>query len=48
MKLVCWDAEDVVVQYHPRASEYVNLHPHELHQWRWKRGAFPTPPKIAI
>ena len=36
------------VQYHPRASEYVHLHPHGLHQWRWKRGAFPTPPKIAI
>ena len=29
-----WDDEDEVVQYHPRRSEYVNLHPHVLHLWR--------------
>jgi len=44
----CWDPEDVVVQFHPRRSEYVNLHPDVLHLWRWKKGEFPTPPKIAV
>lgn len=44
----CWDAEDVVVQFHPRASEYVNHHPHVLHLWRWRHGVFPTPPPLAV
>lgn len=44
VKRVCWDDEDVVVQYHPRKSEYVNLHPDVLHLWRCTTQAFPTPP----
>src|SRR5262252_10648576 len=38
-----WDAEDVVVQFHPPKSEYVNNHPTVLHLWRWTGGAFPRP-----
>lgn len=34
VKDVCWDGEDVVVQFHPRRSQYVNNHPHVLHLWR--------------
>ena len=34
VKDLCWDAEDVVVQFHPRKSQYVNCHPHVLHLWR--------------
>jgi hypothetical protein len=48
VKNLCWDEEDVVVQFHPRASEYVNIHPHVLHLWRWKHGEFPTPPIEAL
>lgn len=48
VKKRCWDDEDVVVEFHPRKSEYVNHHPHVLHLWRWKRGDFPTPPPIAV
>jgi hypothetical protein len=48
VKDLCWDEEDVVVQFHPRASEYVNAHPDVLHMWRWKGGEFPTPPPIAV
>lgn len=44
VKDLCWDGEDVVVQYHPRRSEYVNQHPNVLHLWRPKLGAIPTPP----
>jgi len=44
IKDLCWSAEDVVVQFHPKASEYVNYHPNVLHLWRWKHGTFPTPP----
>lgn len=29
-----WDPEDVVIQIHPPASDYVNNHPFCLHLWR--------------
>ena len=48
IKRLCWDDEDTVVQFHPRASEYVNIHPDVLHLWRWRSGAFPTPPVEAV
>ncbi len=34
IKSLFWDAEDLVVQFHPPASEYVNCHPYCLHLWR--------------
>lgn len=48
VKRLCWDAEDVVVQFHPRESEYVNCHPHVLHLWRHTTREFPTPPAILV
>lgn len=39
-----WDAEDEVVQFHPKESEYVNCHPHTLHLWRPIGVTFPMPP----
>jgi hypothetical protein len=48
VKGLCWDDEDVVVQYHPRKSEYVNMHPHVLHLWRSRTHVFPTPPPILV
>jgi hypothetical protein len=44
VKAECWDPEDVVVQFHPRASEYVNVHQDVLHLWRHRDHPFPTPP----
>ena len=37
--------EEVVIQYHPKKSDYVNLHPHCLHLWRPTDIEIPTPPK---
>jgi hypothetical protein len=48
VKDLCWDAEDVVIQYHPRKSEYVNNHPHVLHLWRPTHVAIPTPPPLLV
>lgn len=48
IKRLCWDEEDVVVQFHPRKSEYVNVHPHVLHLWRSSTQLFPTPPPILV
>jgi len=48
VKRLCWDADDVVMQLHPRESEYVNCHPHVLHLWRPTEASIPTPPPILI
>ena len=48
LKDLFWDGEDVVVQFHPRKSEYVNNHPHTLHLWRRVGSEFPTPPSILV
>lgn len=48
IKRLFWDAEDVVVQFHPRESEYVNNHPHTLHLWRPVDVSIPTPPPLMV
>lgn len=40
--------DEVVVQYHPAKSEYVNNMPNCLHLWRPLNEVMPTPPTIMI
>lgn len=48
VKDVFWDDEDVVVQFHPRRSEYVNCHENVLHLWRPVGIELPTPDPILV
>ena len=48
VKDLFWDDEDVVMQLHPKKSEYVNNHPHVLHLWRPVEKEIPTPPSIMV
>lgn len=48
VKAMFWDAEDVVVQFHPRESDYVNNHPNCLHLWRPVGVEMPTPPSLMV
>lgn len=48
IKAVFWDDEDVVMQLHPKKSEYVNNHPYALHLWRPKDHVIPQPPKVFV
>lgn len=48
IKDLFWDAEDVVVQFHPKKSEYVNLSKNCLHLWRKIGEEFPTPSSILV
>lgn len=48
IKDLFWEPEDVVVQFHPKHSKYVNYHPGCLHLWQWAGGEFPTPPAIFV
>ena len=43
-----WNEDEVVVEFHPAKKDYVNIHEHVLHLWRWKKGEFPTPPTICV
>lgn len=40
--------DEVVVQYHPAKSEYVNNMPNCLHLWRPQDDVLPTPPSIFV
>lgn len=40
--------DEVVVQYHPAKSEYVNNMPNCLHLWRPINEVLPTPPSIMV
>ena len=48
IKEMFWEDEDCVVQYHPKKSEYVNVHPFVLHLWRPTNQEVPQPPKKMI
>lgn len=48
VKNVFWDDEDVVMQLHPKKSEYVNNHAHVLHLWRPTDAEIPTPPSLLV
>jgi hypothetical protein len=48
VKDICWDEEDVVMQLHPKKSEYINQHPFTLHLWRPTDREIPTPPPITV
>ena len=48
VKDMFFDDEEVVMQLHPKRSEYVNNHPFVLHLWRPTTAPIPTPPSIAV
>jgi len=48
IKDLFWDVEDVVIQYHPAKSEYVNVHDNCLHMWKPVGVELPTPPKELV
>ena len=48
IKDLFWDEEEMVIQYHPPKSEYVNMHPNVLHMWRPKKKKIIAPPSILV
>jgi hypothetical protein len=43
-----WEAEETVVQFHPKHSVYKNLHPNCLHLWRRVEHELELPPQILV
>lgn len=48
IKDLFWEPEDVVVQYHPARSQYVNCHPGCLHLWRPTSQPLPVPSPMMV
>lgn len=48
VKDLFWPAEETVLQYHPPASQAVNIHKHCLHLWRPTTQAIPLPPQKMV
>ena len=48
IKELFFEDDEVVVQFHPKKSDYVNFHKHCLHMWRLRDIAFPTPPTCLV
>ena len=44
VRALFFEPEDVVVQFHPAASQYINVHPNCLHLWRPIEADIPIPP----
>lgn len=44
VKRIFWRDDEVVLQYHPAKSNYVNVHPYVLHLWKPLAMAIPVPP----
>jgi len=48
VKDLFWDEEETVVQFHPRKTEYKNVHPYCLHLWRRKDLIYELPPLFMV
>lgn len=48
VKDLFWDEDEVVMQLHPKKSEYVNNHPGTLHLWKPVYMEIPIPPSILV
>lgn len=46
IKDIFFNAEETVVQFHPKKSEYVNNYPYCLHMWRYQKEEHLLPPSI--
>lgn len=48
VKDMFFEEDETVIQFHPKKSEYVNIHPNCLHLWRKHGKEHELPPKYMI
>ena len=48
VKNLFWSEHEMVVQYHPPKSEYVDCHPYCLHLWKPIHMTIPMPPSLLV
>jgi len=44
IKNLFWEDHETIVQFHPKKSDYKNLHPNCLHMWKNKKIDYELPP----
>lgn len=48
IKELFWHEDQTVVQFHPKKSNYVNIHKYCLHLWRHRGGEYKLPPTYMV
>jgi len=48
VKSLFWGDDETVIQFHPKESHYVNVHPHCLHLWKHRKKEHELPPLIYV
>lgn len=48
IKDLFWSEDETVFQFHPKKSDYVNIHPHCLHMWKPVGKDIELPPSIMV
>lgn len=48
LKNLFWDEDEVVVQFHPAKTDYVNMHKYCLHLWRPTDQVIPVPNPLMV
>jgi len=48
VKGLFWGDDETVLQFHPKRSEYVDVHPHCLHLWKRAGTDHILPPRILL
>lgn len=48
VKSLFWSDEDTVIQFHPKSTEYISMHPHVLHLWRKVGQEHELPPSVYV
>lgn len=48
IKNMFFNDDEIVLQYHPAKSDYINIHPYCLHLWRPQNEVIICPPKYMI
>jgi len=48
IKKTFWNENETVVQYHPAASDYVNVHNYVLHLWKPQDEKLPVPLPVMV
>lgn len=48
VKQLFWGDQETVLQFHPKKSEYVNVHPYCLHLWRETNSDYELPPTYLL
>lgn len=47
-KSLFFEEEETVIQFHPKKSQYKNMHPYCLHMWRDTTKEYELPPSIYV